>query len=61
MDLFGPFFPFAGYDQSSVVNNFLDEHKSQRSIVFLDEFEKTQPNVQEALLLPFQSGKKKEF
>ncbi|VBB73884.1 Putative protein of unknown function [Podospora comata] len=56
MDLFGPFFPFAGYDQGSVVNNFLDEHKNQRSIVFLDEFEKTEPNVQEALLLPFQSG-----
>ncbi|KAK0704276.1 P-loop containing nucleoside triphosphate hydrolase protein [Apiosordaria backusii] len=56
MDLFGPFFPFEGYDKGSVVNNFLDEHNSQRSIVFLDEFEKTEQKVQEALLLPFQSG-----
>ncbi|KAK4197306.1 P-loop containing nucleoside triphosphate hydrolase protein [Triangularia verruculosa] len=39
-----------------LVNNFLNEHNAQRSIVFLDEFEKTEQKVRESLLLPFQSG-----
>ncbi|KAK0669289.1 P-loop containing nucleoside triphosphate hydrolase protein [Cercophora samala] len=56
MDLFGPFFPFEGYDKGSAVNNFLDLHSSERSIVFLDEFEKTEQKVRESLLLPFQRG-----
>ena len=38
------------------MNNFLAQHSGERSIVFLDEFEKTTDNVRLALLLAFDSG-----
>ncbi|KAJ4294924.1 hypothetical protein N0V88_005163 [Collariella sp. IMI 366227] len=55
-DLFGPFFPFAGADEGSAVNNYLASHNAQRGIVFMDEFEKTKDDVCRALLVPFQNG-----
>lgn len=38
------------------MNNFLAEHTGKRSIVFLDEFEKTTDEVRQALLLPLDLG-----
>lgn len=59
-DLFGPWFPYQGWEKGSVVNNFLAGHNARQSIVFLDEFEKTEDEVRQALLVPFDSGKSQE-
>jgi hypothetical protein len=55
-DLFGPKKPYIGYDQGSPLNNFLAKMSGKRCIVFLDEFEKTTRDVQNALLIPFDEG-----
>lgn len=55
-DLFGPWRPYQGWQDGSVVNNYLASHNGQRCIVFMDEFEKTKDEVRQALLLPFHSG-----
>ena len=55
-DLFGPKKPYIGYDQGSPLNNFLTKFSGQRSIVFLDEFEKTTKEVHNSLLIPFEEG-----
>jgi len=56
-DLFGPKKPYLGYQAGSPVNNFLARNSGKRCIVFLDEFEKTTREVQNALLIPFDEGK----
>jgi hypothetical protein len=56
-ELFGPRTPYHGSDQGSPLNNFLEAHSGRRSIVFFDEFDKTTPDIQEALLIPFGNGK----
>jgi ATP-dependent Clp protease ATP-binding subunit ClpA len=56
-DLFGAKRPYIGYDVGSPLNNFLARLHGKRSIVFLDEFEKTTPEVQNSLLVPFDEGK----
>ncbi|KAK0622410.1 hypothetical protein B0T14DRAFT_563862 [Immersiella caudata] len=55
-DLFGAKKPYIGYDVGSPLNNFLARLNGRRSIVFLDEFEKTTPEVKNALLIPFDEG-----
>lgn len=55
-DLFGPKKPYIGYEAGSPLNNFLTRLSGRRSIVFLDEFEKTTRDVQNALLIPFDEG-----
>ncbi|KAK4155853.1 P-loop containing nucleoside triphosphate hydrolase protein [Chaetomidium leptoderma] len=55
-DLFGPWPPYEGWREGSVVNNYLAGHNGKRCIVFMDEFEKTKDEVRRALLTPFQSG-----
>jgi len=55
-DLFGPKKPYLGYQAGSPVNNFLARNSGKRCIVFLDEFEKTTREVQNALLIPFDEG-----
>ncbi|KAJ4400290.1 hypothetical protein N0V85_005798 [Neurospora sp. IMI 360204] len=55
-DLWGPYFPYQGWEKGSALTNFLAEHTAQRSIVFLDEFEKTEDEVRESLLKPFEEG-----
>ena len=55
-DMFGPKHPYAGSSEGSPLNNYLAQHSGGRSIVFLDEFEKTTDNVRRALLLAFDSG-----
>lgn len=56
-DLFGPRAPYAGSERGSPLNNFLAEQDGKRSIVFLDEFEKTTRDIWKALLIPFDEGR----
>jgi len=55
-DMFGPKAPYHGYDKGSPLNNHLAKWAGQRSVVFLDEFDKTKEEVRKGLLLLFQSG-----
>jgi hypothetical protein len=55
-DLFGPKKPYIGHEAGSPLNNFLARLAGRRCIVFLDEFEKTTRDVQNALLIPFDEG-----
>jgi ATP-dependent Clp protease ATP-binding subunit ClpA len=55
-DLFGPKKPYIGHELGSPLNNFLTRLSGRRCIVFLDEFEKTTADVQNALLIPFDEG-----
>jgi len=57
IELFGPRAPYEGSERGSPLNNFLTKHDGQRCIVFLDEFEKTSPDIHKTLLLPFDNGK----
>lgn len=56
-DLLGPKPPFVGHEEGSPLNNFLAKCTGNRSIVFLEEFDKTTKEVQQAMLLLFESGK----
>ena len=58
-DLFGRRKPYRGSEEGSLANNFLARNAGKRCIMFLDEFEKTGPEVHQALLLPFDNGKTK--
>lgn len=55
-DLFGPKAPYPGYEEGSALNNFLCRNHGQRSVVFLDDFEKMGAGVHESLLIPFAEG-----
>lgn len=55
-ELFGPRAPWMGHERGSPLNNFLAKHDGKRCIVFLDEFEKTGPDIHKTLLIPFESG-----
>ena len=54
-DILGPQRPYMGSQLGSNLNNFLGEHSGKRAVVFLDEFEKSTPEVHKAMLLPFDS------
>jgi ATP-dependent Clp protease ATP-binding subunit ClpB len=54
--LFGPTMGWSGYEKGSQLNNFLAQNSSQRSVVFLDEFDKTKKEVRDALLLATEKG-----
>ena len=56
MELFGGRHPYVNADRGTPLNNFLARNDGQRSIVFLDEFEKTTKEIHQALLLPFDNG-----
>lgn len=56
-ELFGPRAPYRGSEKGSPLNNFLTRKNGQQCIVFLDEFERTSPDIHNALLLPFDKGK----
>ena len=60
-DLFGPKKPYIGHEAGSPLNNFLTRLSGRRSLVFLDEFEKTTREVRNALLIPFDEGKSNDF
>lgn len=55
-EMFGPRCPYQGYQLGSRLNNFLTENSGRRSIVFMDEFEKTSVEIRNALLIPFDQG-----
>ncbi|KAK6843960.1 hypothetical protein PG987_004820 [Apiospora arundinis] len=55
-DLFGPKAPYMGYQEGSPLNGFLAHNSGSRSIVFLDEFEKTGDDIRQTLLILFQDG-----
>ena len=57
IELFGPRHPYMNADAGSSLNNFLARNSGKKSIVFLDEFEKTTKEIHSALLLPFDNGK----
>lgn len=56
-DVFGPKFPYQGWQDGSPLNNFLSDEQGKRSVVFLDEFDKTTKEVRQALLTTFDDGK----
>ena len=57
IELFGARQPYVGWEKGSRLNNFLVSNHQRRSIVFLDEFEKTNADIHKTLLLPFDNGK----
>jgi len=57
MELFGARHPYVGAERGTPLNNFLAKHHEERCIVFLDEFEKTSPDIHKALLIPFENGR----
>ena len=55
-DMSGPKKPFAGYLLGSPLNNYLVRQDGSRSVVFLDEFDKTTDDVRKAMLIILESG-----
>ncbi|ETS77033.1 hypothetical protein PFICI_10907 [Pestalotiopsis fici W106-1] len=55
-DLFGARPPMSDWAKGSPVNNFIVEQHEKRSVIFMDEFEKTEQQVHNSLLIPFQEG-----
>lgn len=55
-DLFGPWYPYRGSEVGTQLNNHLAEWDGKRTVVFLDEFDKTTDDVRKAMLLLFESG-----
>ena len=55
-DMFGPQAPYMGYEEGSSLNNHLAKMAGQRTVIFLDEFDKTTHDVRKAMLLLFESG-----
>ena len=56
-DLFGPKAPYHGHQKGSRLNNFLCREAGKSCIVFMDEFEKTDQDIWNALLLILDNGK----
>ena len=55
-ELFGYNAPDLGQSLGSPLNNFLAKKSGQRSIVFMDEFDKTNEDVHKTLLAPLDQG-----
>ena len=55
-DIFGPWHPYYGSGVGTELNNHLAEWDGKRTVVFLDEFDKTTDEVGKAMLLLFESG-----
>lgn len=55
-DMFGPWSPYVGSQVGTQLNNHLAEWDGKRTVVFLDEFDKTTEDVRQAMLLLFESG-----
>lgn len=54
--IFGPRMGYAGNETGSQLNNFLAANDGCRAVVFLDEFDKTEKEVRNSLLLLLDSG-----
>ena len=55
-DMFGPQAPYMGYKEGCSLNNHLVRMAGQKTVIFLDEFDKTTDEVRKAMLLLFESG-----
>lgn len=55
-DLFGAQAPYQGWQDGSLLNNFLTDQTGQKAVVFLDEFDKMNHEVYKSLLLLFDEG-----
>ena len=55
-DMFGPQAPYMGYKEGSSLNNHLVKMAGQKTVIFLDEFDKATDEVHRAMLLLFESG-----
>lgn len=55
--MFGLKRPYSGWESGSPLNNFLSKEQDKRSVVFLDEFDKTTAELRQALLTTFDDGK----
>ena len=55
-DIFGPKYPYSGHEEGSPLDKFLAEHTGLKSVVFLDEFDKTTNDVRKAMLLVLDTG-----
>lgn len=55
-DLFGPKAPYRGHEAGSALNNHLAKEHGNRTVVFLDEFDKTTEEVRQSLLIVFDQG-----
>ena len=55
-DLLGPWPSYEGYEIGTQLNNYLAKWDGKRTVVFLDEFDKTTEDVRQAMLLLFESG-----
>lgn len=55
-DLFGPKAPYRGHELGSPLNNYLSSEHGKRTVVFLDEFDKTTEEVRQSLLIVFDQG-----
>jgi hypothetical protein len=56
MDLLGASNGYTRSDEGSQLNNFLGDHSGKRAVVFLDEFDKTENEVRNALLVVMEKG-----
>ncbi|KAF2277573.1 P-loop containing nucleoside triphosphate hydrolase protein [Westerdykella ornata] len=54
--ILGPTTGWRGHEKGSQLNNFLAENSGLRSVVFLDEFDKTDEKVMHALLVVIEKG-----
>lgn len=55
-DLFDPKAPYSGHQAGSPLNNHLTNDHRKRTVVFLDEFDKTTEEVRQSLLLVIEKG-----
>jgi len=56
VSIFGPRMGYAGNPTGSQLNNFLATNDGSRAVIFLDEFDKTEREVRNSLLLLLDSG-----
>ena len=54
--MFGPRAPYMEYQEGSSLNNHLMRMAGQKTVIFLDEFDKITDEVRKAMLLVFESG-----
>lgn len=59
-DIFGPKAPYQGSAEGTPLNNHLAKWTGQRAVVFLDEYDKTTPDVRNSMLLLFENGDYKD-
>ena len=54
-DVFGPKVLYQDHERGTPLSNYLVEWSGKRSVIFLDEYDKTTDDVRKSMLLPFES------